>query len=97
MIIISEIIFILIVSAGFTYISCKKIRNNPGNYFQIHFQFLIYKLGVFLLSITTFSLSFTHQRIPLILSGLATFLTAHLLEGFIIQRQLLKLRELNVR
>jgi len=97
MIILSEVIFILIVSAGFTFLARNKISKDPGNYFNIHFQFLIYKLGIFLTSIVAFSLSFAHQRVALILTGLAAFVTSHLLEGIIIQKQLLKLRELNGR
>ncbi|MFQ6609517.1 MAG: hypothetical protein ACE5D7_01825 [Fidelibacterota bacterium] len=97
MIIISEIVLILLVSAVFTYLALKRISSDPENYFNIHFQLLIYKLGVFLVSIVVFSLAFTQERIALILSGLITFISSHFLEGFIIQKQLLKLREMNGR
>ena len=97
MIVISEIVLILFVSAVFTYLALKRISSDPENYFNIHFQFLIYKFGVFLVSIVGFSLAFTQERVTIILSGLIAFISSHFLEGIIIQKQLLKLREINGR
>jgi len=94
---IAEIIYLTLLSFGLIQSARKKIYQNPGEYFQIHFQYLIYKAGLFFLSLLVFIFLFPQEKAGMILVGLSTFIILHFIESMIIQKQLLKQRECNGR
>ena len=94
---IIEIIYFTLISLGLIQSAKKKIDKNPGEYFQIHFQYLIFKLGMFFISLLFMVAMYPELKAGLILVGLATFIIIHFFKSMIIQKQLLKQREFNGR
>ncbi len=83
-------ILIALVSAAVILISRKALRRSPEKYMRIHIRSLFSRLVIIGLLIIVFAFVYPGKKTLLITSGIGTLVVFHFLEGFIIQRELLK-------
>ena len=85
----------IIISPSYFFLICTKLFlssyiKNPVKYLHLQIKYFILKVSILSLFILLYSIQFKDLRLIAIIASSIIFIVCHLIEGFIIQKKLIR-------